>query len=199
VKSARRYDGRFSPQEHDVRFSLRVLVSPGPILKGTVAQVVRSGGSVKRLLSFSALAVLLLVGTVPVQASSVPVIRGDVSGLELCPQSICGAAIFTGLFVGQVGVNPFAVGLVSVAATHEDLPDPDEFADIIGGVWSLRLLSGRRFTGVVTSGSLFNNGDDTFAVNVQMLLVGGGAGQLTFNGTLSHQVFPPTLIGEIVQ
>jgi hypothetical protein len=66
-------------------------------------------------------------------------------------------------------------------------------------VWSLRLLSGRRFTGVVTSGSLFNNGDNTFDVRVQMLLVNGGSGQLRFNGTLSHQVFPPTLVGDISQ
>ena len=153
----------------------------------------------KRLLSLPVLCLLLLAGTIPVQASSVPVIRGEVSGLELCPQSICGAAIFTGLFVGQVGVNPFSVGLVSVGATHEPLPDPDETADITGGVWSLRLLSGRRFTGVVTGGSLLNNGDDTFAVEVQMQLVSGGTGQLRFTGTLSHQVFPPTLIGQITQ
>ncbi len=153
----------------------------------------------KRLLSLSVLAMLVLAGTIPVQASSVPVIRGEVSGLELCPQSICGAAIFTGLFGGQVGANPFAFGIVSVAATHEPLPDPDETADITGGVWSLRLLNGRRFTGVVTGGTLLNNGDDTFAVRVQMLLVTGGSGQLHFQGTLSHQVFPPTLIGGISQ
>jgi hypothetical protein len=153
----------------------------------------------KRLLSFSILAVLVLAGTIPVQASSLPVIRGEVSGLELCPQSICGAAIFTGLFVGQVGVNPFSIGLISVGATHEPLPDPDETADITGGVWSLRLLNGRRFTGIVTAGSLFNNGDDTFAVRVEMQILSGGSGQLRFTGTLSHQVFPPTLIGNISQ
>ena len=153
----------------------------------------------KRLLTLPVLVLLLLAGTIPVQASSVPVIRGDVSGLELCPQSICGAAVFTGLFVGQVGVNPFSVGLISVGATHEDLPDPDQFADITGGVWSLRLLNGRRFTGVVTGGSLFNNGDDTFNVDVDMALVSGGTGTLSFQGVLSHQVFPPTLIGRITQ
>lgn len=153
----------------------------------------------KRLLSFSALALLLLVGTVPVQASTVPIIRGDVSALELCPQSICDAAIFSGFFTGRVGVNPFAVGLISVAATHEDLPDPDEFAAITGGVWVLRLLSGRRFTGVVAGGSLFNNSDDTFTVNVQMLLGTDPTQTLTFHGILSHRVFPPTLIGEIIQ
>jgi hypothetical protein len=152
-----------------------------------------------RLVSLSLLALLVLAGTVPVQASSLPVIRGEVSGLELCPQSICGAAIFTGLFVGQVGANPFSVGVISVGATHEDLPPPDLSADIDGGVWSLRLLNGRRFTGLVQSGSLFNNGDDTFDVNVQMLIVSGGSGTLEFNGILSHRVFPPTLIGSISQ
>jgi hypothetical protein len=153
----------------------------------------------KRLLSFSVLAMLVFAGTIPVQASSLPVIRGEVSGLELCPQSICGAAIFTGLFVGQVGLNPFSIGVISVGATHEDLPDPGYTAEITGGVWSLRLLNGRRFTGLVTAGSLFNNGNDTFAVDVQMQIFSGGSGQLRFDGTLSHQVFPPTLIGGITQ
>ena len=154
----------------------------------------------KRLASLSLLAVLFLVGTVPVRASSVTPINGQVSALELCPLSFCGAAIFSGLFVGQAGANPFAVGVISVAAKHEPLPPPDQFADITDGVWSLRLLSGRRFTGIVTSGSLFNNGDDTFDVEVQMDLVSGGTGigQYTFIGKLSHQVFPPTLIGEVI-
>lgn len=153
----------------------------------------------KRLLSFPVLAMLVLAGTIPVQASSTPFIRGEVSALELCPQSICHAAIFSGLFVGQVGGNPFSIGVISVAATHEDLPDPDETADITGGVWSLRLLNGRRFTGSVTGGSLFNNGDDTFEVNVEMEILSNGSGNLQFHGTLSHQVFPPTLIGGITQ
>ncbi|HEY7474111.1 MAG TPA: hypothetical protein VH679_03805 [Vicinamibacterales bacterium] len=154
----------------------------------------------KRLLSFSLLTLLVLAGTIPVRASSLPVIQGEVSALELCPQSICHAAIFTGLFVGQVGVNPFSVGLISVAATHEDLPEADDPpAGITGGVWSLRLLNGRRFTGIVTSGSLSNNGDNTFDVTVRMQIVSGGSGSLQFHGTLSHQVFPPTLIGTISQ
>jgi hypothetical protein len=152
---------------------------------------------VKRLASFSLLAVLFLVGTIPVQASSITPINGGVSALELCPQSFCGAAIFSGLFVGQAGTKPFAVGVISVAAIHHPLPPIDQFADITGGVWSLRLFSGARFTGTVTSGSLFNNGDDTFDVEVQMLL-GSETTQYTFIGTLSHQVFPPTLIGEVI-
>ncbi|HYN09053.1 MAG TPA: hypothetical protein VES67_16840 [Vicinamibacterales bacterium] len=153
----------------------------------------------KRLVSFSVLTVLVIAGTVPVRASSLPVIQGQVSGLELCPQSICGAAIFTGLFVGQVNLNPFSIGVVTVGAKHEPLPDPGETADITGGVWSLRLLNGRRFTGIVTGGSLFNNGNDTFAVSVQMQILSGGSGDLQFEGTLSHQVFPPTLVGGISQ
>jgi hypothetical protein len=153
----------------------------------------------KRLLSLSLLAVVVLAGTIPVQASSRPIIFGDVSALELCPQSICHAAIFSGFFTGYVEPNPFAIGVISVAAIHEDLPDPDRSADITGGVWSLRLLSGRRITGVVKSGSLFNNGDDTFDVDVQMQILSNGIGDLQFTGTLSHQVFPPTLIGRITQ
>jgi hypothetical protein len=154
-----------------------------------------------RLASFSVLAVLFLAGTVPVQASSVPIIQGQVSAIELCPQSICHVAVFTGLFVGRVGFNPSAVGFISVTANHDPLPTtPFVPVDITAGDWSLRLLSGRRITGSVGEGSTLTLvATDLFAVHVEMSIDDGGIGNLSFDGFLSHQVFPPQLFGNISQ
>src|SRR5262245_28113106 len=93
-----------------------------------------------------ALVALLVFGAVPVRAASVPAISGLVSGIELCEQAVCGAAVFVGLFVGQVGANPHAIGTVGVAVNHDDLP-VDDSSPITGGFWRLRLLSGRTVTG----------------------------------------------------
>ena len=153
---------------------------------------------VTRRWSWIALVALLVTGSVTLRADSLPFVRGNISGLELCPQSVCGAAIFTGLFAGQVGFNPAALGTMAVAVTHEDLPPPHQTAAITGGVWQISLI-GRTIRGVVTGGSLYNNGDNTFRVVVGMCITGGGLGTLSFSGTLSHAVFPPTIKGRISQ
>lgn len=153
----------------------------------------------KRLISYSALVVVLLAGALPVHASS-PSIRGHVSMLEWCPQDICHAANFTGTFVGRVSPSFFSIGTISVSATHESpLPDVDQTKFITGGTWSLRLLSGRTIAGTVTTGTIFNKGSNLYDLDVEMLITINGSGKLFFEGELSHQVFPPTLIGEIVQ
>lgn len=152
-----------------------------------------------RLVSLSLLALLFLAGTVPVRASALTILQGRVTALELCPQTICGAAVFSGFFVGQVNSNPSAIGLISVAATHDPLPTALFVpVDITGGAWSLRLLSGRRITGSVGEGSTITLvGTDLFAVHVEMEIESGGTGNHTFDGILSHLVFPPQLIGDI--
>jgi hypothetical protein len=153
----------------------------------------------KRLISYSALVFVLLTGALPVHASS-PFIKGHVSMLELCPQDICHAAIFTGTFVGRVSPSFFSIGTITVAATHESpLPDVDQTKFITGGKWSLRLLSGRTISGTVTTGTIFNKGDNLYDLDVEMLITSNGSGTLFFEGELSHQVFPPTLIGDIFQ
>jgi hypothetical protein len=144
------------------------------------------------------LILVLSVGLAPIHAASRPAIDGDVSGVELCQQATCGAAIFIGLYVGRVGLNPYAVGIMTVAVTHDDLPATGEIAAITGGVWRLRLLSGRTFTGVVTGGALANpRGDDTFDVRTELLVTDGGVGTLGFDGVLSHTTFPPTIGGAL--
>jgi hypothetical protein len=144
------------------------------------------------------LVLALILGSVPVRAESEPNIDGQVSGLELCEQAVCGAAVFIGLYHGQVGHNPFALGLMSVAVTHEDLPLAGETANITGGLWRLRLLSGKLITGIVLGGELANpRDDDTFDATVQLLITTGGSGTLSFQGLLDHTVFPPAIGGSL--
>ena len=151
-----------------------------------------------RRLSPLALVVILAVGVVPLRASSVPQVRGAVAGIELCEQAVCGSAIFVGLFSGQVGINPFAFGTIVVAVNHDyPLPDPLTSAAVTGGAWQIKPIAGRKIGGVITGGSLYNNDDGTFGVIANMLVTSGGSGTLTFEGTLSHNTFPPTIGGRI--
>lgn len=152
----------------------------------------------RRRLSMLALIVILGITSVTVRADSNPPIQGSVFGIELCQQSVCGVAIFVGAFKGYVGTRP-AFGTVSVAVTHAPLPDPFAYAPILGGTWTIQLLSGRKFSGLVTGGSLFNNDNNTYQVAVDMSLVSGGAGTLSFYGLLNHQTIIPTISGVISQ
>ena len=148
-----------------------------------------------------ALVLVLLVGAAPVRADSVPAISGLVSGIELCEQDVCGAAVFVGLFVGQFGLNPYAIGTVGVAVKHDELPVNDSSA-ITGGVWRLRLLSGRTVTGKINSGLLVNpcNGsDNAYCVTTELEITSGGQGTLAFEGVLNHNTFPPTVSGGFFQ
>jgi hypothetical protein len=151
-----------------------------------------------RRFSWIALVVVLVVGAVPLRASSLPSIQGGVAGIELCEQAVCGAAIFTGLFNGQVAGRR-VLGSISVAVKHDPLPLPGDTAAITGGIWGLQVFLGRAFSGILTGGTLHNNGDGTFQVITGMLLTSGGVGTMTFQGTLSHNTFPPTISGQISQ
>jgi len=132
----------------------------------------------------------------PVQAVSDPVIDARIFGIELCPQFICGAAIFSGVVAGQVGNNPRAFGTFAVAIIHEDLPDPGQEAAIVDGVFEIRVRL-QRIRGVVSDGTLTNNGDNTFTVEAVLTIAGGG-GEAFFCGTLDHRGFP-TISGTIAQ
>ena len=152
----------------------------------------------KRVLRAIVLLSFVVVGAGSVRADSTPKIQGVVSGLELCPQAWCGVAIFAGVFQGQVGFNHNALGLISVAVNHEDLPFvPNVCSNITDGSWTLR-VGLRRFAGSAT-GLLCSNGDNTWDVHVTMEFESGGSGDATFHGTLNHIEFPPTIQGVIVQ
>ena len=145
----------------------------------------------------------LTLAVAPVRAASTPVINVKTFGLELCPQSICGAAIFAGFLVGQVGQNPNAVGTFIVAANFDgDLPDGENpTIGLTGGVFELR-VGLRRFRGVIVEGegsTLTFIGGDKFLVRAELQFTSGATGTAQYEGILDHTVFPPTVIGEISQ
>jgi hypothetical protein len=151
----------------------------------------------KRAVWLAAIAATMVFTTSSTYAASLPVVRGVVSGVELCEQAVCGSAVFVGLFDGQVGWNRWARGIVAVGVNHEPLPAPGEYAAITGGEWALWV--GLRRLGGSVSGSLFNNGDNTFTVTTVLTLESGGLGTIVFTGLLDHNVFPPTISGVMSQ
>jgi len=153
----------------------------------------------RRRFSWIALVMILAAAAVPLRASSVPAIQGAVAGLEFCEQATCGAAIFAGVFNGFVDGRR-AFGSIAFAVNHETpLPAPNATKLVTGGGWKIKLLNGTTFSGIVTGGLLHNNDNGTFAVQANMQMLVGGSGPLTFNGTLSHNTFPPTIWGVITQ
>ena len=152
----------------------------------------------KTALRLSILIVAVAISSVTVRASSWPIINGKVSGIELCPQSFCGAAVFAGVFKGQIGFNLNAVGTMAVAVHHGPLPiDQGDCTPIPGGVWTIKTLF-RKLEGVA-SGELCYNGGNTYHISVGMQITSGGTGLASFEGTLDHNVFPPTVKGDITQ
>lgn len=145
------------------------------------------------------IALMFVVASVPMKAVSNPAITGTISGVELCPQSICREAVFAGNFAGLVKAKPTA-GVFWAGITHEDLPTTEgDTAAITGGSWLIRTRT-RVFTGAIEDGGyLTYNGDNTFTVHLTMDLDTGGKGTLTFDGLLDHNPFPPTIVGFVSQ
>lgn len=116
-------------------------------------------------------------------------------GIELCPQYICGSAIFTGILNGEVGGIFTSRGTFTVSVNHDALPTYPGTADITGGSFQLRAGT-RTFKGAITGGTLIATTDpDVFDVVIYMS--SPTAGPLEFIGTLSHKTFPPTISGQI--
>jgi hypothetical protein len=150
----------------------------------------------KRYLCQLVVVALFWIAVQPVRASS-PTIAGEISGVELCPETACGAAIFTGTFQGTVGNKP-TPGFFWVAVQHDTLPTPGNAAPIFSGKWSLSTFWGK-FGGMVLKGSIFNNGNNTFTVSVALELASGEASQLLGEAVLNHNDFPPTVEGKLFQ
>jgi hypothetical protein len=153
----------------------------------------------KSALRLAIVIVAIAVSSVTVRASSWPIINGLVSGIELCPQAWCGVAVFTGIFKGQVGFIQNTIGTVAVAVHHGPLPVVEHACTPIfrDSVWTLKTLL-RKFEGGAV-GELCYNGGNTFHIDVDMQITSGGFGPLHFEGTLDHNVFPPTIKGHITQ
>lgn len=151
----------------------------------------------KRTLRVVAVVLMLLCATT-LWAASTPFIQGLVGGIELCPQFICGAAIFVGEFRGTIGNNPYARGIISTAMKHEDLPPPNEDANITGGLWQLQTLT-RTIGGRVVTGTIHNNDDGTFQVVAELRLGWPNSGNVFFVGQLNHNTTIPTFGGVLLQ
>ena len=147
--------------------------------------------------------ILLAASTAASAQSSNPVIQGGVQGIELCPQFICGAAIFSGVFQGQVGGNHNAVGIITAVMTHGDLPSVENNftpAPIFyGGTWELRTLT-RRIRGKVLGGLITYKGDNMFDIQILLNVESPGtSGLVAFVGVLDHNTLIPTFGGNLVQ
>ena len=129
----------------------------------------------------------------PSPAAAAPkTLSGSISGIELCPQFVCGAAYFAGSFSGSVD-GTADTGYWAVRIRHQALPEAGGSAAITGGDWTLFTPESGLLVGRVTGGTLTNNGDGTFAVAVALRV--RGYEPVAFHGTLDHTVFPPTIAG----
>jgi hypothetical protein len=139
---------------------------------------------------------LFLIATQPAIASN-PVIVGEISGVELCAQFACDAAIFTGTCDCIVD-NRNTPGFFWVSVQHDPLPNEGSSAAIRGGKWNLTTLRGS-FYGRVVDGEIFNTGENTFEITARLRIQKGGNGIVTVSGLLDHNDFPPTFEGDLFQ
>lgn len=151
----------------------------------------------KRTVLAALLASLLAASAVTLAADSRPALSGQVAGIELCPQFICGFALFVGEFDGELNSRD-AHGSFAGAITHEPLPDLFGSANLTGGVWTIT-ANRRVIQGAVSGGRIFNLDGTRFCVEMVMEITSGGRGQLHFTGLLDHNPFPPTIGGLVTQ
>jgi hypothetical protein len=143
------------------------------------------------------LATVLAFGGATLSADSRPALSGGAAGIELCPQFICGFALFAGTFEGEVNSRPASGGFVA-AIVHDDLPAIDAIAAINGGQWTI--TAGRRvFSGAVRGGTIYNVNGTQFCINMALEIDEGGRGEIYFSGVLDHGPFPPTIAGLVTQ
>ena len=151
----------------------------------------------RRIVLSSLVAIMLAAGAVTLAADSRPVLTGGAAGIELCPQFICGFALFVGQFQGEVNSNPASGGFVA-AVRHEALPLVGQTADVLGGQWTI--TAGRRvFSGDITGGTILNLNGTQYCVTMVLDIDAGGGGTVHFTGLLDHGPFPPTIAGFVTQ
>jgi hypothetical protein len=140
--------------------------------------------------------IILLLTAQPGIASQ-PIVSGHLEGVELCAQFQCGVAVFVGRFKGEVN-NQRGKGGFLVRVNHQSLPPPGQSAAITGGEWDLR-AGLNLFQGDVVKGTIVNNGNNTFTINIVLQVAEGGSGEIIFTGILDHTDFPPTVDGDLAQ
>jgi hypothetical protein len=75
---------------------------------------------------------------------------------------------------------------------------PFDSSDILDGKWNITTLRGSS-SGKVIGGSIINNNDKTFTVDVTLRIQKHGSGDVKVSGVLDHKVFPPTFEGYLLQ
>ncbi len=149
---------------------------------------------------------LIALGTCSPLLASEPSIEGQVNGIELCPQFICGSALFTGVYGGHVDGRP-AVGTWSASVNHEPLPElGDDPVAVLGGQWRLRVwvLRGffptrQSFSGAFGQGSLAAIEEHLFRVQVPMTIESGGTGPIKLELLLDENSIPQPVTGTLGQ
>ena len=137
----------------------------------------------KRIVLAASLASFVAASAVTLTADSRPALTGKVAGIELCPQFICGFALFVGEFEGELNSRD-ASGAFVGAITHEPLPDVFESANLTGGSWTIT-ANRRVIQGEVAGGAIYSIDGTQFCVEMVMEITSGGRGQLHFTGLLA--------------
>jgi hypothetical protein len=129
--------------------------------------------------------------------ASNPIIQGEISGVEICAQFACNAAVFTGTCDCTVDSRN-TPGFFWVSVQHDPLPNAGSSSAIRDGKWNLTTLRGS-FSGKVVDGEIFNKGDNTFEITARLRIQKGGNGIVKVSGLLDHNDFPPTFEGDLSQ
>ena len=124
-------------------------------------------------------------------------------GIETSAGSLAGDTTVGATFIGELTGDLPGTLATSINYTPP-FPGPGVTNNIVGGQWALCGAWGRVF-GSFTNGTVQWNADGTLAGIVANLSVVGGSvngmpvsGEAgTFNGTLSHLTFPPTVSGTL--
>jgi len=171
-----------------------------------LSPVTIGGPHMSARLGIAAVVIVLLASLKTVHAAE-PKFTGKISGLELAPQSVAGAAIFLFAYAGDVN-GRVQKGIGWIAVKHDELPNEltDPPAAILGGTGEI-YLGLRRFDIKVTGGSLeltdLNDPDvfdDDFSVSISVDIRNllGQSGAHTFDGELSHVPPVPTIVGTLI-
>lgn len=151
----------------------------------------------KRLVSVSLIGLLSCVAWTSAVAQTTS-INGHINGIESCFQFVCGYAEFVGTFTGKVNGND-TTGVFRARVTHDELVETNQGVTTVdeGGEWAL-ILPDTAIKGTVgAGGTLRFRQNNTFAVDLTLPITEGGSGTAMFDGTLNHNVFPPTATGRL--
>ena len=167
---------------------------------GFPANFLRTGGVMRRVVGSSILAIVLAFSAATLSADSRPVLTGFAAGIELCPQFICGFALFAGQFqgAGQLPARQRRLRRGHHARrSARVLAGSSDYRRTIHhhrGPSHVPWRRDRRRE-IVS----LNLESTQFCVAMTLDITDGGSGQVYFRGLLDHGPFPPTIAGFVTQ